>query len=218
MAVKKATAKKAELTIPAYSLKGEEVGEVSVPEEVFGVRPNKQLLSQALRVYINNQTGHFAHTKTRGEVDGSTRKIYKQKGTGRARHGGVRAPIFVGGGVALGPRKRDVVLSLPKAMKRLALKSALSVKLADKQLAAIKDLEKATGKTKEIAALLNKLNRKSVLFVVPEKTDHVYKGARNIQSVTILPVGQLNAYEIIKHQTVLFSDKAIEKLQEVKNA
>lgn len=220
MPAKKATRKVKEstvnLTIPLVSLSGEVSGELSVPAEIFGTKINKQLLAQAVRVYTNNQTAHFSNTKTRGEVEGSTRKIYQQKGTGRARHGGIRAPIFVGGGIALGPKSRKVALDLPKKMKRLALASALSTKQSEREVFGFSDLEQVSGKTKQIIGFLKKLSKGSALFIIEGKNQKAVQAIRNIARVHILPVNQVNALEVLKHQTILLEKQAIEKLKGVK--
>lgn len=201
------------LSIPVYSLSGRASGTMSLPKEIFGVEVKKTLLAQAMRVYTTNQKFHTASTKTRGEVIGSTAKIYRQKGTGRARHGAITAPIFVGGGITFGPKFRKVRLDLPKKMRKVALLSALSSKMTDKKVMGISGLEKATGKTKEFAGLLEKLNLKSTLFVTSEKQDNVVRSVRNIPSVTVLPADQMNAYEVLRHQTLLITKEALEVLK-----
>src|SRR3989338_11409930 len=144
------------LSIPVYSLAGKETGVLALPKEIFAAKVSKSLLAQAVRVYATNQKSLLASTKTRGEVEGSTAKIYRQKGTGRARHGAIRAPIFVGGGITFGPKPRKVRLILPQKMKKAALIAALSVKLADKNVIGLSGLDKASGKTKEMAKLIEK--------------------------------------------------------------
>lgn len=210
------------LSVPVYSLLGKETGEMTLPKSVFGAEVNKALLSQALRVYLNNQKGHYSNTKTRGEVEGSTRKIYAQKGTGRARHGGIRAPIFVGGGIALGPKSRNVVLDLPKKMKKASLISALSQKFLDKDIYGIGGFEKATGKTAEIAKFVLSIKGKvlketqknlNTLIIVDKILEPAARGARNIKGISFMSAGQLNAYEIIKAQSLLFTKEAVEVLE-----
>src|SRR5579885_383385 len=136
------------LLIDVYGIDRKVSGKVSLPHVIFGEKVNKQLLAQAVRVYLANKRQGTVSTKTRGEVDGSTRKIYRQKGTGRARHGSVRAPIFVHGGVVHGPKPRDYSLNLPKKMRRKALFSALSAKLQDGQIKVVAGFEKLEPKTK----------------------------------------------------------------------
>lgn len=201
------------LSIPVYSLSGRASGTMSLPKEIFGVEVKKTLLAQAMRVYTTNQKFHTASTKTRGEVIGSTAKIYRQKGTGKARHGAITAPIFVGGGITFGPKFRKVRLDLPKKMKRTALVSALSSKMTDKKVMGISGLEKATGKTKEFAGLLEKLNLKSTLFVTSEKQDNVVRSIRNIPGVTVLTAYQVNAYEVLRHQTLIITKETLEVLK-----
>ncbi len=207
------------LSVPVYSITGVVGGNLDLPKEIFGAEINKSLLSQAMRVYLNNQKGHWSNTKTRGEVEGSTRKIYAQKGTGRARHGAVRAPIFVGGGKAMGTKSRKVILDLPKKMKKAALISALSQKAKDKEIMGLSNLEKATGKTKEFAILFKKLNARSALIVVDKSIENVQRGLNNIKNVKLLASKQLNAYEIVKAKNIFLTKEAVLALQgETKNA
>ena len=185
---------------------------LALPKEIFAAKVSKSLLAQAVRVYATNQKSLLASTKTRGEVEGSTAKIYRQKGTGRARHGAIRAPIFVGGGITFGPKPRKIRLDLPKKMKKAALFSALSVKAADKKVLGLSGLDKASGKTKEMAKLIEKLKAKSLLIVTGEKQDNVVRAIRNIPGADVLPVSLINAYEIVKHELLFVTKEAVEKL------
>ena len=216
VAEKKAAPRSSGLSVPVYSLVGRVSGTLTLPKEIFGQKVNKKLLSQAMRVYITNQKSLNAFTKTRGEVEGSTAKIYRQKGTGRARHGAVRAPIFVGGGITFGPKPRKVRLELPQKMRKAALLSAFSAKTADKQLMGLSGLEKASGKTKEMVKLLDKVVGKgkniSSLIVTGEKQDNVVRAVRNIPGTDVLPVNLINAYEVLKHELLLITKEAVEKL------
>ena len=200
------------LSVPVYSLKGRASGSLSLPKEVFGQDVNEKLLAQAIRVYQASKKTFTAKTKTRGEVQGSTAKIYRQKGTGRARHGSIRAPIFVGGGIVFGPRPRTPHLDLPKKMKKAALMVALSAKAKDKEILGVSGLEKASGKTKEIAHLVEKMNIKSALFITGEKLETLVRGVRNIPGISVLPTNQLNAYEVIKHQFLVVTKNAVDVL------
>ena len=211
---KKATPRSRGLSVPVYSLAGRASGTLSLPKEIFGQKVNEKLLTQALRVYMTNQKVFTASTKTRGEVRGSTAKIFRQKGTGRARHGAIRAPIFVGGGIVFGPKVRKVRLDLPKKMKIAALFAALSSKMGDKGILGLSGIDKASGKTKEMAKLLNKINGgKSTLIVTGEKTDNVVRATRNIPGVNTLPVSLINAYEILRHDLLLVTKDAVERLK-----
>ncbi len=218
-------ARAASLTVPVYSLVGKESGTLSLPKEIFGQKVNKKLLSQAVRVYMTNRQVLPGSTKGRGEVTGSTAKIYRQKGTGRARHGAIRAPIFVGGGIVFGPKPRKVRLELPQRMKKAALLSAFSAKMNDKQLMGLSGLEKAAGKTKEMAKLMyqvsdvvyqgkDKKHKKiaSTLIITPEKMDNVVRAVSNIPGVDVLPVNLINAYEVVKHGLLLITKEAVDKL------
>lgn len=204
------------LSVPVYSLAGRASGTLSLPKEIFGQKVNQKLLAQALRVYMTNQKTLTGSTRTRGEVEGSTAKIYRQKGTGRARHGAIRAPIFVGGGITFGPKPRKVRLDLPQRMKKAALTSALSSKMADKNIIGLTGIDKASGKTKEIAKLAKNLKLKTTLIVTGEKMDNVVRAARNILGIDVLPANLLNAYEVLKHDILLLTKDAIEKLSEPK--
>ncbi len=204
---------KSKLSVPVYSLTGRASGTLALPKEIFGKEINKTLLAQAVRIYMTNQKIFTASTKTRGEVKGSSAKIYRQKGTGRARHGSIRAPIFVGGGIVFGPTPRKVRLSLPKKMKKIALLSALSAKAYDKQIVGLSGLQKASGKTKEMAKVLKKASSgKSTLIVTSEKQDNVVRAVRNIPGVNVLPAALINAYEVLKHEILLLTKEAVERL------
>lgn len=202
------------LSAPVYSLAGEMTGQMELPEEIFGVRANKALILQALRVYQTNRSVHHSHTKTRGEVSGSTVKIWRQKGTGRARHGARTAPIFVGGGIAFGPKSRKTVLDLPKKMKHAALKSAFSLKASDKELFAVEGLEKASGKTSEFASLLAKFQKKSVMFVSGDRYGMAERAVRNLPGVSFMFADGLNVYDVIRHKSLVLTQDAVGKLQE----
>lgn len=206
------------LSVPVYSLTGRASGTLSLPKEIFGGKVNKKLLAQAVRVYSTNRKSLLASTKTRGEVEGSTAKIYRQKGTGKARHGSIRAPIFVGGGVVFGPKARKKILDLPKKMKKAALFSALSAKMTDKEILGLSGLDNASGKTKEIAKLLSLVKKKetSALIITPDKMDNIVRGARNIPDIRVLPVNLVNVYEVLRHGLLLISKEAVEKLSSLR--
>lgn len=211
MPVKKSL--KSKFSVPVYSLTGRASGTYNLPKEIFGQKINHQLLAQAVRVYMTNQKVFTVSTKTRGEVEGSTAKIYRQKGTGRARHGSIRAPIFVGGGIVFGPTVRKVRLSLPQKMKKAALVSALSDKANDKSIVGLTGIDKASGKTKEIAKLLEKLKIKNALIVTERKNDNIVRAVRNILGVDVLNADLINAYEILKHRVLLLTKEAVERLK-----
>lgn len=215
--VAKASVAKAEkvestLKIAVLGVDGKEAGTITLPEAIFGAKVNKTLIAQAVRVYLANQRQGNASTKTRGEVAGSTRKIYRQKGTGRARHGGIRAPIFVKGGIAHGPKPKDYSLAMPTKMKRAALFSALSAKLAGQEIAVVTGIEKL-DKTKTMAKTLSQVGGKKTLLVMPENMTSVYKAARNIEGVSITPAAQLTTYAVMDAKKLVFMKDAIETLE-----
>lgn len=204
------------VSTPVRGVDGKTMGKIQLPAELFGVKVNSALLAQAVRVYLANQRRGNASTKTRGEVEGSTRKIYRQKGTGRARHGGIRAPIFVGGGIVFGPKPRDYHLALPKKMKRAAFASALSSQFKDGNLTVVDGLDKLPVKTKEMAHALLALGVVgSTLLVTPPQSETIVRMAKNIANVDILPAGQLHTYAVLSHAKLVFMRDAIPVLSQV---
>lgn len=201
------------LKIDVLDVKGNVAETLTLPETVFAAKINPALVAQAVRVYLANQRLGTASSKTRGEVDGSTRKIYRQKGTGRARHGGIRAPIFVKGGVAHGPKPHDFSLSMPTKMKRAALFSALTAKLQSGNIVVVTGLEKVGNKTKTMAEAMSKVGGKKTLIVMPEVMEGVYKAARNIKGVSITPAAQLNTYAVLEAQTLVLMKESIASLE-----
>lgn len=209
------------LKISVYNTKGKAIENITLPKEIFGVVVNNQLIAQAVRVYLSNQRRGTVKTKSRGEVNISTRKIYKQKGTGRARHGAASAPIFVGGGVAFGPRPRDYSLKLSKKMKRIALFSALSAKLKSSEIKLITGLEKIEPKTKNMVAVINNLSlnekNKKILLVIPKPIkdyENIVKASRNIKGVRVTSANLLTTYEILANKKILFMKNSIETVKE----
>ena len=206
------------LLAPLFNAKGRAQGTISLPKETFGTPINERLLAQAVRVYFANRSAHFATTKTRAEVRGGGRKPHRQKGTGRARAGSIRSPLWVGGGVALGPKPRKVKLSLPRKMRRKALISALSAKQKSGDIKVILGIEKIPAKTKVVSTLLEKLKvRGNTLLVISPNIDqtNVKLAARNIPDIAVTMPLNLNAYEVIKSHNILFSKEAIAALAQV---
>lgn len=206
-----------DLTIPVYDLGAKETGSLELPKEIFAVEASPKLLAQYVRVYLANKRQGTASTKTRGEVKGSTRKIYRQKGTGRARHGDIKAPIFVGGGIVGGPKPKDYSLKLNKKQKRRALFSALSLKLKEKSIIGVESKE--TGKrikTKSSQKFLNLLgfNRQQVLLVITkQKYPNLYLSFRNLGNTCFIDANSINAYEVLKNQKILVTKETLETLK-----
>lgn len=208
------------LSVDVFDTKGKVIGKTSMPKEIFAAKVNPVLMAQAVRVYLANQRKGTASTKTRGEIHASTRKIYRQKGTGRARHGAISAPIFVGGGVVFGPKPRDYSLSLPKKMRRKALSSALTTKLKDQAVRVVDGLEKLEPKTKVMYKTITLIAegegqrvKGKILLIIPEKVESVQRAARNIEGVTIRPANLLNTYEVLNNDMLLFMKDSIEELE-----
>jgi len=214
------TLKRGKLSLETFDTKGKKVGSISLPAEIFGAKINNPLMSQAVRVYLANQRQGTVKTKDRGEVDKTSKKVWQQKGTGRARHGSRRAPIFVGGGVVFGPRPRDFSLSLSKKMKTLALFSALSSKLKDQEIKIVKGLETIQPKTKLMAQALENLgieDGKRVLLIMPKQgadSENVYRAVRNIEGVEILSANTINAYKILDNKLVLLMRDAVDVIKD----
>lgn len=201
---------KSRLQLSVVDVNGKVKGKVSVSAQLFGAKMNPTLVAQAVRVYLANQRMGTASTKTRGEVEGSTRKIYRQKGTGRARHGGIRAPIFVGGGITFGPKPRDYSLQFPQKMKRLALAAALSDQLKSGNIIVVDGLESVEPKTKIMAKTLETVGKMGkTLVVIPGSSESVMRSARNIKDVDIIPGNNLNTYTIFSHNKIIVSKDAL---------
>ncbi len=209
------------IEIEMKDLKGKNAGLLSLPTEIFGAKINPTLMAQAIRVYLANQRQGNASTKTRGQVQGSTRKIYKQKGTGRARHGGARAPIFVHGGIAHGPKPTDYSLKLSKKMKKAALFSALTSKLQEGHITFLSATEITEPKTKIMAQAFKDLSleskKRKVLFVLPKKDGaenlkNIKQATKNLPGITLLHADRINTYEIVNSKIVLFTKNAVESL------
>ncbi|HVA96880.1 MAG TPA: 50S ribosomal protein L4 [Candidatus Acidoferrales bacterium] len=218
VAVSKKTKEKkyATVSVDVVGIDGKVTGKMTLPGEIFGETVNKALLAQAVRVYLANQRQGTVSTKTRGEVEGSTRKIYRQKGTGRARHGSVRAPIFVKGGVVFGPKPRDFSLSLPQKMKQKALFSALSAKVHDKEVTVVDGLNGIQSKTKVFADVLKKLGvagkKQKLLFVTGGDVTAVLRAGRNVPGVSFVPSKQINTYEVLAATRLIVMKDAIEEM------
>ena len=199
--------------LPVLDVTGGKSGKITLPQAIFGVTLKPELLAQAVRVYLANQRQGHASTKTRGEVEGSTRKIFRQKGTGRARHGGIRAPIFVGGGIAFGPKPIDYRLEFPRKMRKSALRMALSSQYKDEHITVVDGLADLPPKTKKIAETLDAIGVSgSTLLVVDNNATNVKLGARNLEDVEVMTVGNLHAYAFIMHTHIIFSKDTVVSL------
>ena len=203
-------------TVKTYDMLGKETGTLELAAEVFGIEPNAVVMHSAVVNFLANQRQGTQSTKTRTEVSGGGKKPWRQKGTGHARQGSPRAPQWVHGGVALGPKPRSYTYVLPKKVRRLALKSALSSKVADGTLLVLDELKLEEIKTKTVAAMFAALNAgKKVLLVMPEKNDVAVKSTRNIEGAKTALVNTLNTYDILNADTVIVVKDAVAKIEEV---
>jgi len=194
------------------SLSGTKKPKISLPAKIFGAKPNPALMAQAVRVFLSNQREARAKTKTRSEVKRSKAKWYRQKGTGRARHGARSAPIFVGGGRAHGPTgEQNYEKAMPKKMGRAALISALSSRARDKEIIIVDGLEKIK-KTKEMAKILKEVTG-PFLLILSGKLENVILATRNIPSLALIQAKSLNAYEVLKAEKILITREAIKTLE-----
>lgn len=209
----KKTVEKTGLSISVLGVDGKKTGTMTLPKEVFGEKPNKPLMAQAVRVHLANVREGGAATKTRGMVEGSTRKIYKQKGTGRARHGSIRAHIFVGGGIVFGPVPHNYALVMPSKMKRKAMYSALAHQLQEANIIVMDGLKDLKLKTKLMAkAIQAAAGDTSALMVLDKDSLTLIRSIRNIKHVDFMPVTNLNTYEVLTHQKIVFTKDAVKQI------
>jgi large subunit ribosomal protein L4 len=201
---------------PVYNLAGEVVANIEISDKVFGVAFNESLVHQSvLRQQANARQGN-ASTKTRGNVAGSTRKLYKQKGTGSARAGSSKSPLRRGGGIIFGPHPRDYHQAMPKSMRRLALRCVLSAKLEDGELKILESLKLDEIKTRKMAGILDAMKVDNTALVVTSATDtNVVKSARNLPGIKTLPANLLNVVDIISHRTLLMEVDAVRKAEQL---
>lgn len=204
------------MNIPVYDIKGKAKEAWKIEDKVFG-KENVAILAQAIRIYISNSHQKTSKVKTRGEVQGSSRKIYRQKGTGNARHGAKYAPVFVGGGIAHGPKGvRPENMVLPKNMRRRALAAAMQSKIADKAISGLIGAEKFDGKTAGVVKLLSIVAnhpKNSVLIVTEDKATSLYMGIANLQGVTMKRANLVNAYDLIASSKLVLTKEALDTIQ-----
>jgi len=193
---------------------GTTIEELELRDDIFGIKPNTAVMHQALVRQLANKRLGTHKTKTRGEVTGTTAKWYRQKGTGRARHGDRKAPIFVGGGQAHKPVPRDYTQKMPRKMRRLALRSALSAKAAAEQIIVLDKLAFDEPKTVEILQLMDNLQISgSAVILLPERNENVEKSARNLENVKTLRAGYLNIRDLLGHNYVIMPKDAVSQIE-----
>ena len=203
-------------SIDVYNIEGKKVKSVELKEEIFGIEPNEAVVHNVLVNFLANQRQGTQSTKTRAEVRGGGRKPWRQKGTGRARQGSIRAPQWIKGGIALGPKPRSYKYTVNKKEKRLAIKSLLSSKVLENELFVVDNLELKEIKTKEMAKALTNLKVEGkALIVLPEKNENVQKSARNIEGVKTSLVNTINVYDLLKYKNLIITLDTVKKLEEV---
>ena len=202
--------------VDVYNMQGKKVSDVELNEAVFGIEPNEAIVHSVLINFLANQRQGTQSTKTRSEVSGGGRKPWRQKGTGRARQGSIRAPQWIKGGIALGPKPRKYTYKINKKEKRLAIKSVLSSKVLENQLVVIDELPFKEIKTKQMVSALekNKVEGKT-LIMLPEKNEAVQKSARNIEGVKTTLVNTINVYDLLKYNKLVITLDTVKKLEEV---
>ena len=203
-------------SIDVYNVEGKKVKSIDLKEEVFGIEPNEAVVHSVLVNFLANQRQGTQSTKTRAEVRGGGRKPWRQKGTGRARQGSIRAPQWIKGGIALGPKPRSYKYTVNKKERRLAIKSLLSSKVLEKELTVVDNFKFDEIKTKQMVnALTNLKVEGKTLIVLPEKNENVQKSARNIKNVKTLQVNTINVYDLLKYKNLVITEDTVKKLEEV---
>ena len=203
-------------SVKVFNIEGQEVGQIELNQEVFGIEPNESVVHEAVVMQLASMRRGTSSTKVRGEVRGGGRKPWRQKGTGRARAGSSRSPIWRGGAITFGPKPRDYSYNIPKKKRRLALKSVLSDKVANEQFTVLDALEMDVPKTKEIIRILAALNNQGkALVVTAEDNYNVGKSVSNIPGVTYTTSAGLNVYDVIRHDRLIITQDAVARAEEV---
>lgn len=202
-------------TLKVFNKEGKEVGDIQLNENIFDVEVSIDAMHQVVLAQLANKRQGTQSAKTRAEVRGGGIKPWRQKGTGRARQGSIRAPQWIHGGIVFAPKPRDYRVSVPKSMRRTAMKSALTSKVVENEMIVLESLNFEAPKTKEMIKVLSAFEAKKTLIVVAESDENVYKSARNIPGVAVLPVNNLNVYDILKYEKFVVTKEAVSKIEEV---
>lgn len=202
--------------VDVYDIKGKKVSDIELADSVFGIEPNENIVHAVLVNYLANQRQGTQSTKTRAEIRGGGKKPWRQKGTGRARQGSIRAPQWIKGGIALGPKPRSYKYTVNKKEKRLAIKSVLSSKVIEKELTVVDKLELKEIKTKSMVKALTALKVEGkTLIIVPEKNTNVVMSARNIEGVKTITANNINVFDLLKYNNLILPVDTVKKLEEV---
>ena len=202
-------------TVGLFNKEGNKIEDIQLNDKVFAVEVNEAAMHQVVVALLANKRQGTQSAKTRAEVRGGGIKPWRQKGTGRARQGSIRAPQWIKGGVVFAPKPRDYRMSIPKSMRRVAMLSALTSKVQNDEMVVLDSLTLEAPKTKEIVKMLNAFNAKKTLIVTAEANETVYKSARNIEGVAVLPVNNINVYDLLKYSKVIMTKDAVSKIEEV---
>lgn len=202
--------------LSVLDMTGKKVSDIELNDSIFGIEPNMSAMHLVVVGYLANQRQGTQSTKTRSEVSGGGKKPWRQKGTGRARQGSTRSPQWTHGGIALGPKPRTYGISINKKVKRLAMKSALSSKVAAEEMLVLDSIALESIKTQAMAKVLSAINAgKKVLVVLPENNEIIYKSTRNIEGAKVCTVNTLNVYDILNCNTLVVAQDAVAKIEEV---
>jgi large subunit ribosomal protein L4 len=201
--------------VALYNMTAQQVGEIELSDAIFGVEINKEAMHQVVKMQLANKRQGTQSALTRAEVRGGGIKPWRQKGTGRARQGSIRSPQWIHGGVVFAPKPRDYSYTVPKKIKRLALKSALSSKVAGDEIIVLDELKLDAPKTKVMVEMLSKFEAKKTLIVVKESNEAIYKSIRNIEGASVIPVNNLNVYDILKYEKFIITKDAAQMVEEV---
>ena len=202
-------------TVGLFNQEGKQVGDIQLNDNVFGVEVNTDAMHQVVVALLANKRQGTQSAKTRAEVRGGGIKPWRQKGTGRARQGSIRAPQWIKGGIVFAPKPRDYRMSVPKSMRRVALKSALTSKVVADEMIVMEDLAFEAIKTKQVAEMIKTLGFKKTLIVTADSNEVVFKSARNIAGVAVIPANNINVYDLLKYEKVIMTKDAVSKIEEV---
>ncbi|MBS4804681.1 50S ribosomal protein L4 [Clostridium sartagoforme] len=202
-------------TVGLFNQEGKQVGDIQLNDNVFGVEVNTDAMHQVVVALLANKRQGTQSAKTRAEVRGGGIKPWRQKGTGRARQGSIRAPQWIKGGIVFAPKPRDYRVSVPKSMRKVAMKSALTSKVQDGQMVVLETLGFEAPKTKNMVEVLKAFEAKKTLIVTGESNEVLYKSARNIADVQIMPVNNINVYDLLKFEKLIITKDAVSKIEEV---
>lgn len=202
-------------TVGLFNQEGKQVGDIQLNNNVFGVEVNTDAMHQVVVALLANKRQGTQSAKTRAEVRGGGIKPWRQKGTGRARQGSIRSPQWIKGGIVFAPKPRDYRVSVPKSMRRVAMKSALTSKVQDNQMVVLESLAFDDPKTKNMVEVLKAFDAKKTLIVTGESNEVLYKSARNIADVQIMPVNNINVYDLLKFEKLIITKDAVSKIEEV---